>query len=68
MILSRLDQLEASMRLVKDGLAKVSKMSTQTYSSVVELHPRANQIAQTTEKVRICMDGLLERLEQPEQG
>lgn len=62
MILRRLDKLEAAMESLKDTTAQVSKVSTQTYSNVVELHPRAGQIAQNTEKLKSFLGDLLESL------
>ena len=67
MILGRLDKLEGRFGTIEKSFAQVSKMSTQTYSSVVELHPRTGQIAQTVEKMRACMNELLQRLDAEQQ-
>ena len=67
MILGRLDKLEGRFGTIEKSFAQVSKMSTQTYSSVVELHPRTGQIAQNVEKMRACMNELLQRLDAEQQ-
>lgn len=63
MLCSRIDDMARSLRSLKDDVAQLSKVSTQTCSGVVELHPRVGQVVQSNEKLKTSFTKLVGLLE-----